>query len=72
MKITIWDGREFDFDGLESKEALKTMDTDALRDLRKDVVDERDGYNDMDDYGLVLDEVESMIDNELLSRAHTQ
>lgn len=72
MKITIWDGREFDFDRLESKEALKTMDTDALRGLRKDVVDERDGYDDMDDYGLVLDEVESMLDNELLSRARAQ
>ena len=72
MKITIWDGREFDFDRLESKESLKIMDTDALRGFRKDVVDERDGYDDMDDYGLVLDEVESMIDNELLSRAHAQ
>lgn len=72
MKITIWDGREFDFDGLESKESLKTMDIDALRGLRKDVVDERDGYDDMDAYGLVLDEVESMIDNELLSRARAQ
>ena len=68
MKISIWDGREFDFDDIENEEDLKTMSEDDLRDLRKKVVCTREEYADMDDWGLVLDEVEMLINNELCDR----
>lgn len=68
MKITIWDGREFDFDDIENEGNLKIMSEEELWDMRKNVTDERDDYDDMDDWGLVLDEVELLIDNELADR----
>ena len=68
MKVSIWDGREFDFDEIENMEDLKKMPEDDLLDLRKSVVDTREEYGDMEDWGLVLDEVCLMIDSELCDR----
>lgn len=68
MKITIWDGREFDFEFACEEQDVKKMYMDELLDQRKNIVDERDGYEDMDDWGLVLDEALGMVDNEISER----
>ena len=65
MKIEIYDGRVFNYRRLKREEDLRTMTDDELMDLRKDVVDEREGCSDMSCKGLALDEVCGMIDNEL-------
>lgn len=61
MKVTIWDGREFEYKCAD----IRKMSKDELRDLLKDVIDEREGEPPMSDRGLMLDEVYLKIDNEL-------
>lgn len=68
MVVTIWNGKEFEFDWLESEKQLREMSNNELRDFRKDVINEREGCGDMSDWGLVLDEVEALIDNEIARR----
>ena len=70
MQITIWDGRIFNFDEIEKEEDLRKMSDDELRDWHKNIIDAREGYGDMDDWGLVLDEVEMLIDSEIQDRVH--
>ena len=70
MKVTIGDGRTFDFfvHGDEEFEPRK-MTMDELEETLKNVIDEREGIeNDMDDWGLVLDEVYLDLQNEIRRR----
>ena len=68
MKVKIWDNREFDFDDIENEEDIKKMSDEELRDWRKNIIDSRESYDDMDDWGLVLDEVLSAVENEIQRR----
>ena len=68
MKIKIFTDEVYEYRRIEKAEDLKMMSEDDLRDLLKDVVDERDNYKDLDTYGFVLDEVYMMIVNELDDR----
>lgn len=68
MKVSIWNGRQFDFDEIENETDLMAMSDDDLNDLLKNVIDEREGCTDMDNRGLVLDEVYNMITCELSNR----
>lgn len=68
MKVTIWNGKEFEFNDIEKEEDLRTMPDSRLDELYTDIIDEREGLDDMDEWGLVLDEVYALIVNEKARR----
>ena len=68
MKIQIWDGREFDFEFSCGEQDVKKMYMNELHDELRNVIDEREELNDMDERGLVLDEVYGMLTSEIKER----
>ena len=69
MKVTIWDGKSYDFEEIEKEDDIKTMPLSHLRSLLRDVINTREGLSDMSARGLVLDEVYSLLGNEISSRS---
>lgn len=68
MKVTIWNGKEFEYEFDTDEQDIKKMYMYDLIDNRTDVIDEREEYDDKDERGLVLDEVLAALENEIAER----
>lgn len=69
MKVTVWDGRVFDFTWNGEDVSIKTLSDDELSNLLTDIIDEREGIKEeTTPRGLVLDEVYNLVTQESAAR----